>query len=90
MSAYYFTSFCYYLGHIIVITPWWLNWYRICLKFKKLPAMQETLFDSWFRMISWRRKLQPTPVFLPGEFHGQKSLVGHSLWGPQSLTQFSD
>ena len=29
----------------------------------------------------WRRKLQPTPVFLPGEFHGQKSLVGYSPWG---------
>ena len=30
---------------------------------------------------SWRRAWQPTPVFLPGEFHGQRSLVGYSLWG---------
>ena len=29
----------------------------------------------------WRRKWQPTPVFLPGESQGQKSLVGCSLWG---------
>jgi len=29
----------------------------------------------------WRRKWQPTPVFLPGESHGQRSLVGCSLWG---------
>ena len=29
----------------------------------------------------WRRKWQPIPVFLPGEFHGQKSLVGYSPWG---------
>ena len=29
----------------------------------------------------WRRKWQPTPVFLPGKSHGQKSLVGYSLWG---------
>ena len=29
----------------------------------------------------WRRKWQPTPVFLPGEFHGQRSLVGYSPWG---------
>ena len=29
----------------------------------------------------WRRKWQPTPVFLPGEFHGQRSLVGCSPWG---------
>jgi len=27
-------------------------------------------------LISWRREQQPTPVFLPGEFHGQRSLVG--------------
>ena len=31
--------------------------------------------------IAWRRKWQPTPVFLSGEFHGQRSLVGYSLWG---------
>ena len=31
--------------------------------------------------IPWRRKWQPTPVLLPGEFHGQRSLVGYSAWG---------
>ena len=31
--------------------------------------------------ISWRRKWQPTPVFLPGKSHGQRSLVGCSPWG---------
>jgi len=29
----------------------------------------------------WRREWLPTPVFLPGEFHGQKSLASYSLWG---------
>ena len=29
----------------------------------------------------WRRKWQPTPVFLPGESQGQRSLVGYNLWG---------
>ena len=29
----------------------------------------------------WRRKWQPTPVLLPGKFHGQRSLVGYSPWG---------
>ena len=29
----------------------------------------------------WRRAWQPTPVFLPGKFHGQRSLVGYSPWG---------
>ena len=31
----------------------------------------------WVRKIPWRRAWQPTPVFLPGESHGQRSLVGH-------------
>ena len=31
--------------------------------------------------IPWRRKWQPTPVFLPGQSHGQRSLVGYSPWG---------
>ena len=31
--------------------------------------------------IPWRRKWQPTPVFLPGESHGQRSLLGYSTWG---------
>ena len=37
-------------------------------------------FDLWVGKISWRRKWQPTPAFLPGEFHGQ-SLAGYSPWG---------
>ena len=38
-------------------------------------------FDPWVRNTPWRRAWQPTPVFLPGESHGQRSLVGYSLWG---------
>ena len=37
--------------------------------------------DPWVRKIPWRRKWQPTPVFLPGESHGERSLVGCSSWG---------
>ena len=47
---------------------------------KNLPAMQETGFDPWVRQIPWRREWLPTPVFLPGGFHGQRSLVGNSPW----------
>ena len=47
---------------------------------KSLPAMQGPKFDPWVGKTSWRREWQPTPVFLPGEFHGQRSLVGYSLW----------
>ena len=38
-------------------------------------------FDPWVGMIRWSRKWQPTPVSLPGESHGQRSLVGYSPWG---------
>ena len=37
-------------------------------------------FDPWVGKIPWRRARQPTPVFLPGESHGQRSLEGYSLW----------
>ena len=37
-------------------------------------------FDPWVGMIPWRRKWQPTPVFLPRESHGQRSLAGYSPW----------
>ena len=40
-------------------------------------------FDPWVGKIPWRRSWQPTPVFLPGESHGQRSLVGYSPWGPR-------
>ena len=40
----------------------WLRWLRVCLQCRR-PQ-----FDPWVRKIPWRRKLQPTPVFLPGEW----------------------
>ena len=54
--------------------PWWLK------TVKHLPAMQETQdrFPGW--EIPWRRKWRPTPVLLPGESHGRRSLVGYSPW----------
>ena len=43
-----------------------------CRRYKRLG------FDPWVRKIPWRRAWQPTPVFLPGESHGQRSRwVGH-------------
>ena len=38
-------------------------------------------FDPWVREIPWRRKWHPTPVFLPGQSHVQRSLLGYSPWG---------
>ena len=51
---------------------------------KDLPPMQETQrhgFDPSVGKITWRRKWQPTPVFLPGKSHGQRSLVVYSPLG---------
>jgi len=42
-------------------------------------------FDPWVGKIPWRRKWQPTPVFLPGKSHGQRSLAGYSLWSCKEL-----
>ena len=44
-------------------------------------------FNSWVGKISWRTVWQPTPVFLPGESHGQRSVVGCSPWIAESWTQ---
>ena len=52
---------------------------------KNLPAMQRPGFNPWVRKIPRRRKWQPTPVFLPGESHRQRSLAGCSPWGRQGL-----
>jgi len=38
-----------------------------------------------YNFFPWRRKWQPSPVFLLGEFHGQRSLVGYSPWGRKEL-----
>ena len=42
-------------------------------------------FDPWVGKIPWCRAWQPTPVFLPGEFHGQRSLAGYSPQGHKEL-----
>ena len=45
------------------------------------------MFDPLVVKIPWRRKWQPTPVFLPGKSHGQRSLVGYSPWGQKRVRQ---
>ena len=42
-------------------------------------------FDPWVQKILWRRKWQTTPVFLPRKSHGQRNLVGYSLWGRNKM-----
>ena len=55
--------------------PWWLRQWRICLQCGR-PG-----FDPWAGKIPCRREGLLTPVFLPGESHGQRSLMGYSPWG---------
>ena len=57
---------------------------------KNLPAMQETWVWSLGRKDPLRRKWQPTPVFLPGESHGQRNLVGYIHGVTKSQTPLSD
>ena len=54
--------------------------FQVVLVVKNLPATAGDMrprFDPWIRKILWRRAWQPTPVFLPGGSHGQRSLMGH-------------
>ena len=67
---------CWYLltSATSIGLPWWLS--------GKEPARQcrRHRFNSWVRKIPWTGKWQPTPVFLPGKIHGQRSLTGYYLW----------
>ena len=57
---------------------------QVVLVVKNPFAMRETgrlEFDPWVGKIPWRRAWQPTPLFLPGESHGQRSLAGYSPSG---------
>ena len=58
--------FTFYTHHLLVIFSYPSTWLRFNLCVQQIP---------------WRRKWQPTPVFLPGKFHEQRSLVGYSPWG---------
>ena len=64
---------------------WCLRWQRICLWFRR-PG-----FNPWVGKIPWRREWLTTPVFLLGEFHGQRSLAGVTVHGvTKGQAQLSD
>ena len=57
---------------------------QVVLAVKNLPANsgdKRGRFNGCVGKIPWRRAWQPIPVFLPGESHGQRSVVGNSPWG---------
>ena len=74
-------SMSYQLSNIISITLYTHRDFLVAQTVRNLPAVQETQVQSLGWEDPWRRKLQPTPVFVPGESHGQRSLVGYSPWG---------
>ena len=59
--------------------PWWLSGGESACQCRRCQ------FDPWVGKIPWRRKWLPTPLFLPGEFHGQRSLAGYSPWDHKEL-----
>ena len=64
---------------VSVSNSFWLSWWLIG---KESDCQcRRLVFNPWFRKIPWRREWQPTPVFLPGKSHGQRSLAGYSTWG---------
>ena len=67
----------YYFGNLGLL--WLLRQSRICLQCRR-PWL-----NPWARKNPWRREWEPTLVFLTGEFHGQRSLVGYSPWGHKEL-----
>ena len=66
--------------HVLKGLPWWISGKEYTCQCRRSNRLG---FDPWVRKIPWKRAWQPTPVFLPGESHGQRSLslVSSSPWG---------
>ena len=62
---------------------WKIPWTEEPGRLQSMGSLATSL--SLFTFMHWRRKWQPTPVFLPGESQGQGSLVGWCLWGRTEL-----
>ena len=67
-----------------------LSWtFQVALMVRNPPATagrhKRFRFDPWVGKIPWRWESQPSPVFLPGESHRQRSLVGYSPWDHKEL-----
>ena len=69
------------LGNPMDGGAWSATVHRVAKRWTRLSDFTFTFHFSLFTFMHWRRKWQPTPVFLPGESQGQRSLVGCYLWG---------
>ena len=72
----YILKLWYSINHGLL---WWLSGKETTWQSRRCE------FDLWVGKIPWRRAWLPTPVFLPGEFHGQRSLTANSTWGSKEL-----
>ena len=59
---------------------WQMGWSNILKRERIRLQCRRQGFNPWFVKIPWRRKWQPTPVFLPEKSHWQRSLAGYSPW----------
>ena len=89
MVSEWFQYITFILHFISIITVWYIGSSQVSLVVKNPPASasrwKRHRFNPWIRKMPWRRVQQPTPVFLPGESHGQKSLVDYSRWGRREM-----
>ena len=69
----------YIVLYLIIYIFYWAS--LVAQRVKHLPVMQKTQVQSLGQEDPWRRKWQPIPVFLPGESHEGRSLVGYSPQG---------
>ena len=68
--------YTYYRGGVLIsLLPWWLRGKESAFQCRRCR------FNLWVEKIPWRWKWQPTPVFLSGKSHRQRSLAGYSTWG---------
>ena len=74
----HFQEVCKSLGRAPRGLPGWLSDKESACQCRRCKRHS---FSLWIRKIPWGRAWLPTPVFLPGEFHGQRNLVGYSPWG---------
>ena len=72
-------NYCKILKVVRCYIPWWLSGKTVCLQCRGLGL------NPWVRKIPWRREQLPTPEFLPGECHRQRSLADYSPWGHKEL-----
>ena len=62
-----------------------LEWDAIAFSACQFRRHKSYIFNSWLRKTFWSGKWQPSPIFLPGKSHGQRSLAGYSLWSGKQL-----